>query len=230
MAEQQTLTNTSLPSAPPGGPEKTTPASAPKGISRFKIPLIVLGVVLIAFFVWRGFFAGPSVPDSIVPLSGRIEGDDSAVAAKTTGRILEVHQREGDTVKAGDIIAVLDDEQVRAREQAARSALTAAEANATVARSQIAVLEQQLKQNHLLTGQAELDTEGRVRQAEADLAAAQSELAQGQAAYELAVFDRDAYTRLAKTGAVSERQSRFGTPGKTGCVHGRSRCRRRGSR
>ena len=44
MAEQQTLTNTSLPSAPPGGPEKTTPASAPKGISRFKIPLIVLGV------------------------------------------------------------------------------------------------------------------------------------------------------------------------------------------
>jgi HlyD family secretion protein len=48
-----------------------------------------------------------------------------------------------------------------------------------------------------------------VSQAEADMAAAQSDLAQRQAAYDLAVFDRDAYTRLAKTGAVSERQGKL---------------------
>ena len=40
----------------------------------------------------------------------------------------------------------------------------------------------------------------------AELAAAQSDLAQQQAAYQIAAFDKDAYTRLAKTGAVSERQ------------------------
>jgi HlyD family secretion protein len=171
--------------------------------------LIVLGVVLAAFFVWKGFFAGSGVPEGVVALSGRIEGDDSAVAAKITGRILEVRMREGDTVKAGDIIAVLDDEQVRAREQAARSALGAAEANAKMAQTQIAVLEQQLKQSQMLTGQAKLDAEGSVNQAEADLAAAQSDLAQKQAAYDLAIFDRDAYTRLAKTGAVSERQGKL---------------------
>ena len=34
-------------------------------------------------------FAVPPLPDSIVALSGRIEGDDSAVAPKTSGRILE---------------------------------------------------------------------------------------------------------------------------------------------
>jgi HlyD family secretion protein len=45
-----------------------------------------------------------------------------------------------------------------------------------------------------------------VGQAEADLATAQSELAQQQAAYQIAAFDKDAYTRLAKSGAVSERQ------------------------
>jgi len=34
-----------------------------------------------------------------VALSGRIEGDDSAVAPKATGRILEVRFREGDSVR-----------------------------------------------------------------------------------------------------------------------------------
>jgi HlyD family secretion protein len=208
MAEQQILANASPLSAPPGRQEQVEPQAAPAS-SRLKIPLIILAVALIAFFVWRGFFAGPSVPPGVVAVSGRIEGDDSAVAAKTTGRILEVRMREGDTVKAGDVIAVLDDQQVRAREQAAQSALSAAEANENIARAQISVLEQQLKQNQLLTGQAKLDSGGRVNQAQADLAAAQSDLAQRQAAYDLAQFDRDAYTRLAKTGAVSERQGKL---------------------
>ncbi len=159
-----------------------------------------------AVVVWRVFFATPAVPDSIVALSGRIEGDDSAVASKTTGRILEVRVREGDTVSAGDIIAILDDAQIRAREDAARSALTQSQAKAQAARDQIGVLQQQLLQNRLQVGQSKFDTEGRVKQAEADLAAAQSDLAQQQAAYNIASFDKDAYTRLAKTGAVSERQ------------------------
>jgi HlyD family secretion protein len=116
--------------------------------------------------------------------------------------------REGDKVKAGDIIAVLDDDQIRAREEAARAALTSAQANAKVAEAQVGVLQQQLQQNQLLTDQAKLDAQGRVRQAEADLAAAESELAEQQAAYDLALFDKDAYTKLAQSGAVSERQGK----------------------
>jgi HlyD family secretion protein len=209
MAEQQIIVNSPAPGAARREPEKIAPSSDPPASSRLKIPVILIGAALIAFFVWRGFFADPSVPEGVVALSGRIEGDDSAVAARTTGRILEVRAHEGDILKAGDIIAILDDEQVRAREQAARSALHAAEANARAAHAQIEVLDQQLKQNQLLTGQSKLDVEGRVTQAQADLAAAQSDLAQRQAAYELAVFDRDAYTRLAKSGAVSERQGKL---------------------
>jgi HlyD family secretion protein len=168
----------------------------------------MLGVLVIAFFVWRGFFASPSLPPGLVAVSGRIEGDDSAVAPKTAGRLLDIRVREGDKVKAGDIIAVLDDDQIRAREEAARAALTSAQANAKVAEAQVGVLQQQLQQNQLLTDQAKLDAQGRVRQAEADLAAAQSELAQQQAAYDLALFDKDAYTKLAQSGAVSERQGK----------------------
>jgi HlyD family secretion protein len=172
------------------------------------ILMVFAGVVLIAaaILIWKVFFAAPAVPASIVVVSGRIEGDDSAVASKTTGRILEVRVREGDSVNAGDTIAILDDAQIRAREDQARDALSEAEARRIAAEEQIAVLQEQLAQSRLQVGQSRLDTEGHVGQAEADLATAEAELAQQQAAYQIAAFNRDAYTRLAKTGAVSEQQ------------------------
>jgi HlyD family secretion protein len=52
------------------------------------------------------------------------------------------------------------------------------------------------------------DAQGRVLQAEAELATAEAELAQQEASLKLALFDRDAYTKLAQTGAVSERQGK----------------------
>jgi HlyD family secretion protein len=167
------------------------------------IILIVLGIVL-----WKFVFSKPAAPETVVALSGRIEGDDSAISPKTSGRIAEIRYREGDSVRAGDTIAILDDAQVRAREDQARAALSAAQAREQAARSQLAMLQQQLGQSELQTSQAQTDAEGRVHQAEADLASAEAELAQQEAALKLAQFDRDAYTRLAETGAVSERQGR----------------------
>jgi HlyD family secretion protein len=166
----------------------------------------VLGVA--AFFIWRGFFASPKVPDNLVVLSGRLEGDDSAVAAKITGRLLEVRVREGETVKAGDVIAVIDADQMQARQDQARAALAGAEARSAAARDQIAVLQQQLDQNELTGEQAKTDAAGRVHQAEASVAAAESDLAQLEASLKLAQWDNEAYQRLAKTGAVSERQGK----------------------
>ena len=173
---------------------------------KMKIAGGVVLLIVVGLVIWRVFFSTPALPDSIVAVSGRIEGDDSAVASKTTGRILEVRVREGDSVNAGDVIAILDDAQIRAREDQAQAALAAAEARGEAAHQQIAVLQQQLDQSQMQVGQSKFDTEGRVKQAGAELAAAQSELAQQQATYQIAAFDKDAYTRLAKSGAVSERQ------------------------
>ena len=83
------------------------------------------------------------MPDNLVILSGRIEGDDAAVAAKITGRILEVRVREGDLVKAGDVIAVLDSDQMRSRVDQAKAALAGAEARGRSALDQIGILQQQ---------------------------------------------------------------------------------------
>ena len=91
--------------------------------------------------------------------------------------------REGDSVQSGQVIAILDDEQVRAREEAAKSALLQSEAKAKSARDQTAVLGEQLQQE-------------------------QANVAQQEASYKFAAFDEEAYTRLAKAGAVSERQGK----------------------
>ena len=198
--------------AKPGNPDAVKPPAAdtvkPNWVRQHRTALIIGGIVLIAaaIFIWKAFFAVPPIPASIVVVSGRIEGDDSAIAAKTTGRILEVRVREGDNVNAGDTIATLDDEQIRAREQQAEATLTEEEDKAAAAQEQIAVLQEQLAQNRLQVSQSRLDTDGHMGQAKADLATAQSELVQQQAAYQIAAFDKDSYTRLAKTGAVSERQ------------------------
>jgi HlyD family secretion protein len=179
------------------------------GRPKFILPLVIL-VLLGAggFAVWKIFFSHPPPPENIVALSGRIEGDDSAVSPKTSGRILEIHYREGDSVKAGDVIALLDDEQVRAREQQAQAAVIQSQARMRSAQQQIAVLQEQLQQTQLQTGQAQADAEGRVHQAEAELASAEAELVQQEASLKLALFDKDAYTRLAQSGAVSERQGK----------------------
>jgi len=190
-----------------------TEAPKPKRVrSRLRryLPGLLFLLVLAgaAFLIWRLFLARTAAPENVIAVSGRIEGDSSAVAAKLSGRIVEVRVREGDTVNAGDVIAVLDDEQIRAREQQAQAAVTDAEAKAEAARAQIAVLQEQLRQSELLTEQARTDAQGRVRQAESEVVAAEAELARQEAAYRLAAFDREAYTRLASTGAVAERKGK----------------------
>ena len=204
-----TVTQTTAGAEPRTAPARalgTPPTEDKPGKSRATRIVLIAAIVIAALAVWKLFFAPPSLPNSIIALSGRIEGDDSAVAPKTSGKILEITVREGDTVTAGQVIARLDDAQVRAREDAARAALTNAQANGRAARDQIGVLQETLLQNRLQAGQSTTDADGRVRQAQADLTAAEADLTQQQAALRLAEFNRDAYARLAKTGAVSQQQ------------------------
>ncbi len=191
-----------------------TESKAPDTTSQTKprrriLPIvIVLVIAAAAFTLWRVSQARNKAPENVIALSGRIEGDDSAVAPKTAGRIVEIRYREGDQVKAGDIIALLDDTQLRDLVEQAQAGVAQAVARLNSARQQVAILGDQLQQTEIQTGQSKLDAEGRVRQAQADLSAAEADLAQQKAAYEIALFDKDAYTRLAKTGAVSERQGK----------------------
>src|SRR5580692_9498450 len=189
-----------LPAAAPAASPKKPRGGPPK-------PLIILVILAaIAYGVWKEFLQPTPAPAGVVQLSGRIEGDDSAIAPKVAGRIATINYREGDMVKAGDVIATLDDIQTKSREDQARSAVSEADTRVAFAQQQIAILEEQLRENDLQLEQSKIDANGRVSQAESDLAAAQAQLAQQQGSMKIAAFDRDAYTKLAKDGAVTKRQ------------------------
>jgi HlyD family secretion protein len=175
-------------------------------------PVLVVGALLVLGLLglgaWRLFFAGPGLPPGVIGVSGRIEGDDAAVGAKTSGRISEITVREGDHVEAGQVIAVLDDAQVRAREQQSEAAVRQAEARVRLSQHQITVLREQLRQSELGVEQARTDAQGRVNEAEGRLAAAEAQLAQAEASYAQAKWEREAYTRLFKQGLVAEQDAR----------------------
>jgi membrane fusion protein YbhG len=168
--------------------------------------LVLLG--LGGFAAWRFFLAGPDVPRGVIVVSGRIEGDDAAVAAKTSGRIRELTVREGDRVEPGQVIAVLDDEQIRAREEQAAAVVQQAEARVRLAQHQVTVLEEQLRQSRLGVDQSRVDAHGRVSEAEGRLAAAEAQLAQAEASHAQARWDREALAQLYQRELVAEQEAR----------------------
>jgi HlyD family secretion protein len=174
---------------------------------RVALPLLVL-LGLAGLAAWWFVLRPSGPPPGVIEVSGRIEGDDAAVAAKTAGRIREVTVREGDHVEAGQVIARLDDEQIRAREQQAAAAVEQAEARVRLARYQIAILEEQLQQSRLAVDQARADAQGRVTEADARLAAAEAQLAQAEAAHAQARWDSEAATRLFQRELVAEQEAR----------------------
>jgi len=196
------------PATPPPASSVPTP---PPPASRRRRPLALIGalvvLVLAGGVIWRLFLAGSGLPPGVLGVSGRIEGDDSAVAAKLAGRIREITVREGDQVEAGQVIALLDDAQIRAREQQSEAALRQSQARLRLSRHQVTVLGEQLRQNEMGVEQSRTDAEGRVHEADGRLAAAEAQLAQALAAHAQAKWERDAYTKLVKMGYVAEQDA-----------------------
>src|ERR1044072_9315970 len=188
------------------GAEAQDRAKLKKAVRAARAAAIIIVIAAAGFMVWRHFFSGPAVPPNVIQVSGRIEGDDAIVASKTSGRIREITVREGDEVKAGQVIALLDDEQLRAKEEQAGSAVRQAEARVRWAEQQISVLEAELEQSRLGTDQAKLDAEGKVRQAEAQVAASEAQLAQAESEYKKAHADEERYTALAASGDIPEQK------------------------
>ncbi len=167
--------------------------------------VVLLGA---GFLVWWFVLRTRPAPRNVITTSGRIESDDAAVSTKVAGRVREITVREGDTVSAGQVIALLDDDQVKAREEQAAAAIQQSEARLRRAEQQVAVLGAQLEQSRISVEQARMDAQGRVRVAESEVAAAEAQLAQAEAAYAQARYDEEKFTKLANEGDVSERAGR----------------------
>ena len=90
------------------------------------IMLAVLGfTVVVVIVAVIGLIALDRDPDII---QGQVEVSEYRVSSKVPGRILELRVKEGDYVKAGDTLAILDAPEVRAKMEQAQSAESAAAA------------------------------------------------------------------------------------------------------
>ena len=86
----------------------------------------ILGFAVVVIIVALiGFFALGRDPELV---QGQVEVSEYRVSSKVPGRILEIRVKEGDYVKVGDTLAILDAPEVRAKMEQARSAEDAAAA------------------------------------------------------------------------------------------------------
>ncbi|HLW47099.1 MAG TPA: efflux RND transporter periplasmic adaptor subunit [bacterium] len=124
--------------------------------------LIVVGVA--AWEVWQAYLRRATANQ--LTGSGSIEATQVDIAPKISARVVSLAVKEGDTVHAGQVLVRLDDRDLRAQEDQARAAVTAAEAKVTQAASAIETQQQ--------------TTDTQVAQARAALAVAQTRVPQAQ--------------------------------------------------
>jgi HlyD family secretion protein len=130
------------------------------GMKRAIIPLVIVAVGVAIWWEQR------PRPQTLV-LTGTVDGNEVVIGSKITGRIVRLAVDDGQWVKAGDLIAVLDQDELRADEGAADHAIAQARASARQSMAQTELL-----QNTLPT---------KVRQAQAQVAQTQAQLQQAQA-------------------------------------------------
>ncbi|MBO9654973.1 MAG: HlyD family efflux transporter periplasmic adaptor subunit [Agrobacterium tumefaciens] len=172
------------------------------------IGLVVLVLAIAAYFVWSKFTA-EGLPAGFAASNGRIEAVEIDISTKTAGRLQDIMVREGDFVKAGQVLAQMDTAQLEAKRRQAQAQLRRAKiaidtANSLVAQreaektSALAVVEQRKAQldsasktytrsKQLLTGnvvsqQIVDDSEAAEQSARATLASAEASLAASDAA------------------------------------------------
>jgi HlyD family secretion protein len=128
-----------------------------------KRAILLLLLLAIAVAIW---WEQRPRPQTLV-LTGTVDGNEVVVGSKITGRIVSLAVDDGQRVKAGDLIAVLDQDELRADQGAAGHAIAQARASAQQSVAQTELLEKTLPT--------------KVRQAQAQMAQAQAQLRQAQA-------------------------------------------------
>jgi HlyD family secretion protein len=128
--------------------------------------VVIVGAILLAGWLIlrpKGF------GDGVASGNGRIEAVEIDVSAKTPGRVQDVLVDEGDNVKAGQVVAVMDTQTLQAQRAEAQAQLQAALTAVQTAQSQVAL--RQSDRASALAG---------VGQREAELNAANKHLARSE--------------------------------------------------
>jgi multidrug resistance efflux pump len=169
-----------------------------------KRAILPLLIVAVAAALW---WNGRSRPQTLV-LTGTVDGNEVVVSSKITGRIVTLAVEDGQAVKAGDLIAVLDQEELRADQGAAGQAIAQARATAQQSVAQTELLQNTLpvkvRQAEAQVAQSEAQhqqAQAQVTQTQAQLRQAQAQVAQTQAAVAKAQDNFNRIRPLVERGA-----------------------------
>ncbi len=108
------------------------------------ISLFILLIITALAAIWWFSFRQQPLPDGLIQANGRIEGDHYTVASKMAGKIIELKAREGDEVTKGQVLAQIDDAQIRTKVEQAEAAVEALSAQVKAAHTALITLKKQV--------------------------------------------------------------------------------------
>ncbi|NCD08304.1 MAG: HlyD family efflux transporter periplasmic adaptor subunit [Negativicutes bacterium] len=161
-------------------------------ISTKQVFYIVIGCIIIGlgWFFWRQ--QANKLPDGFLVAGGRVEGREINVSSRVQGRVLSLLADEGNIVKKGQILAVLDSEQIQAQ-------VVGAQENLRVAQLQKEQAGYDLEY-------ARRNSDSTIWAAQASIENVQAQLEKAQAVKEIAESNYHRYLQLYKDGAISARE------------------------
>ncbi|HEX5099485.1 MAG TPA: efflux RND transporter periplasmic adaptor subunit [Polyangiaceae bacterium] len=158
------------------------PKRSPRGL------LVVAALVTGGVFAYRAYTAPPKT----LTLTGLVTTDDVIVSPLVTARVEKLLVKEGDSVKSGDLLAVLSPAELAADSDFFKH-------SAEGFSGQIAQTQASLRYEELQTGQ-------QIRQAQATLAAVEAQRAEAEATVKNARSNLARTRALLASGALTQRE------------------------
>ncbi|MDW8319884.1 MAG: efflux RND transporter periplasmic adaptor subunit [Armatimonadota bacterium] len=182
-----------------------------RGHKRIRSVALMVIVLVAGAALWRLWGMRPTEPQNAILASGTIEAIEVDVSAKVSGRILKLLVDEGDTVQAGQVIALLDGREIQAQVVQAQGAYEAARAR--LAELLRGAREEEIRQARASLAQAQAAADGARRTLEtvqemlAKATELKAQMVSAQTAYEAAenaYRQAKAKLELVEAGARSE--------------------------
>jgi HlyD family secretion protein len=157
-----------------------------------RLVLVPIALVVLVLVGWALLRRNDDA-DGFIAASGTIEGTEADLGFQVGGRVAEVSVREGDAVRAGEILARLDQVELQARRAAAL-------AQAQAARALLAELERGARPEELRQSQSS------VAAAERRMQESESVLARTRRLYEGGAVSREAFDQAETAHTVARAQ------------------------
>lgn len=154
------------------------------------VVLLIAAAIAITAGIAYYIQSNRKLPEGLIAASGRVEGDRIMAAAKFPGRLREVRAREGDELKAGVLVALLEDDSVQARTEQARQMVNAATAQLNGAEASLDVAEKEIPMAITVADAGVSQAEAMLIKAQAVALQSKRDADRHQALYEKGVIEK----------------------------------------